>query len=484
MKTKFIILLTVGSLLGCSKESILEENQANLPGKNPVTQYLQNLKSSSNDAGVQKLDELIQRIKIDPATSGRVTGEEASENFIIVDVESLPGFKTSEIIKAVFWKNNDKIAYGSIIAFEGQSTNYTDLTKDIYTSRFEPSNYSGTISVYDIYQNKRVSNVIENGKLKQRGIATSKEPVTKKGARTAGCIDWYWVTTTYYSNGTTSSSSEYAFTTCNGDCQNTRAGRTTCGGSGGGPGAGGPTFPTTPSNGDKLIFTQPNGVKIEYRYNAMINVWEITMTTLPTSVVTSSSYSFLQTDSPPETGFTVRGSDGFVYLFDGYSGTWGGLPTADYDSFDYPLNAQEREFFATYPYLKLSAAYNRKAAEVHTSNLFLNPLGDSHNGNAFKHALWSAFNARSWSWQNNTLARDLGIRHESSEPHDKRREMDLHNNDLGISLAYGCTILDGVGCLIDRILPAINGGSGKRLQDPENFNSPLIPTDSSGQRQQ
>ncbi|MFT4031187.1 MAG: hypothetical protein QM669_02090 [Siphonobacter sp.] len=88
---------------------------------------------------------------------------------------------------------------------------------------------NGRISLFDTYQNTQVFSEYEV--LKKQGIAYPKT-ASNTGGRTLGCTDWYLITTTYNGNGIVSTTSEYLGRTGDDECQSTRAGRTTCGGSG------------------------------------------------------------------------------------------------------------------------------------------------------------------------------------------------------------------------------------------------------------
>lgn len=105
---------------------------------------------------------------------------------------------------------------------------------------------------------------------------------------------------------------------------------------------------------------------------------------------------------------------------------------------------------------------------------------DDFNGNAFKHAYWSALNT--WSFGAD-FARNMGLVHEADNFGTYiSREMDLYNNELGITIASQLSWWEGEDVLKASILNAIHEGQGKRASltnDGTGYLGFLIPTDAS-----
>ena len=86
-------------------------------------------------------------------------------------------------------------------------------------------------------------------------------------------------------------------------------------------GAGEPSFPSAPKNGDTYEYTDASGKYTKYQFNSQTSTWVIVETILP-EVVAQSSYSFLP-DEPVDDQM-VSGTDGLIYTYDAGSATWEG----------------------------------------------------------------------------------------------------------------------------------------------------------------
>lgn len=248
------------------------------------------------------------------------------EKLLIVDIDKLEDFKEDGKLKALFFINQEKIVRSHIMVFSNKNAKHDDLITSFFNYSFNPDSYSGKLALYNLFQDIQFFNIIENGKLIANGnINGSKDRATN--GRTKGCIDWYLITTYYYSNGTKRTTEEYLFTTCDDECNTTRvAGRIKCGGGGGGGGTigSGPMFPGSPQNGDIYEFRDQEGKLTRYRFNSEINGWSIVYVILPEILIQSQpqTYPYLLTDSGPFHGFSVLGPDNLFYTFDAYLGGW------------------------------------------------------------------------------------------------------------------------------------------------------------------
>lgn len=140
------------------------------------------------------------------------------------------------------------------------------------------------------------------------------------------------------------------------------------------------------------------------------------------------------------------------------------------------LTAAEILWFITNPLKMASAKENKLKAETYVTQKYVDGNGDNHNANAFKHAIWSGLNRRSWGPE---AAYELGLAHETDDGGSyNQHTMDLWNNALGIRLALDAPSEAG---LIGAILGAIANGEGKRLENGE-INGAVIPTDGTGRQ--
>jgi hypothetical protein len=146
---------------------------------------------------------------------------------------------------------------------------------------------------------------------------------------------------------------------------------------------------------------------------------------------------------------------------------------------NFNLNNAERIFYSEFPWVIPQAMINRaNATDVAVEKYCTDH--DDFNGNAFKHAYWSALNT--WSF-GSTVARTMGLLHESENFGSYiSREMDLYNNELGITIASQLPWWEGEEVLKASILNAIQQGQGKRaslVNDGSGHQNFLIPTDAS-----
>lgn len=160
-------------------------------------------------------------------------------------------------------------------------------------------------------------------------------------------------------------------------------------------------------------------------------------------------------------------------------GLYGTLQLLPIFELNFTLNHAERAFYSEYPWM-IPQAMNNRADALSMTEWYFCSTNDGFNGNAFQHAYWSALNT--WSFGADA-ARLMGLKHESENFGDNlRREMDLYNNELGISIASQLPSWYGEASLVESILNAINNGQGKRnylSDDPSSFLNFLIPTDNS-----
>ncbi len=96
------------------------------------------------------------------------------------------------------------------------------------------------------------------------------------------------------------------------------------------------------------------------------------------------------------------------------------------------LKQAEKDFLWTHPIAAADFNANAKTAMAEAKKRF--SAGSLHNGSgdAFRHCLWSAMNARD---QGMDLAKAFGDAHESFDGNPpKEKAMDLHNNGVGYDL--------------------------------------------------
>jgi hypothetical protein len=132
------------------------------------------------------------------------------------------------------------ITKGNVIQYvsaAGQKRVPQNTFSKIYN--YQDLNCDGQFTILTITDDFHHELKFENGKLKS--VAEQKRKLNPTNGRVTGCIAWYLVTTYYYSDGSTETTEDYLYTTCdNYDCQTTRIAdgrsfRINCGGGGGDP---------------------------------------------------------------------------------------------------------------------------------------------------------------------------------------------------------------------------------------------------------
>lgn len=131
------------------------------------------------------------------------------------------------------------------------------------------------------------------------------------------------------------------------------------------------------------------------------------------------------------------------------------------------MNQTEKDYFQNRKWLIPQAAFARQIANELTDWFYCADSDDS-NGNAFKHAVWSAILCMQFG-----ISTTLQItgNHEIESP-PNRQAMDLYNNDLGIkvykSISAALAALPPspglkLGLIVDKVMEKIVLGQGERL---------------------
>lgn len=126
-------------------------------------------------------------------------------------------------------------------------------------------------------------------------------------------------------------------------------------------------------------------------------------------------------------------------------------PNIDIDGYN-NLNSNEKDLIKKYPLEAIKIAENKQKAEDMTINLFgYNGLNDCSD--AFRHAYFQALNTISIG---SLLTQDFSDAHESETPIHLifEKQMDLHNNSIGISIGINCYKCN----LAERIMESITNG--------------------------
>ena len=329
IKSRFLFIIFTILLVSCFNNDLKRES----PYKGEILNYLKQLKGIANETQSKKIDELVSAIDF---TTAGIHKLRTTEKAVIADLRSMDSFDKSDKLKVIFYLNQNEIVRSTIVTFNDKvrPKDYDQVILSVLNMDVTSNNYSGKISFYGPFQHLMLFDDFENGKLNVNGIA-HKSTTKDEAGRVAGCTDWYLVTTYYYSDESTSTTSLYLYTSCPlTGCENQayRVGRITgnCSGgtSGGGSGSAGSalTFPTAPKNNDTYEFTDKDGKYTKYVFNSQTNYWTIVEVILPPVVVLSApdSYPFLQIQYPVNDQ-VVYGTDNLIYHYNGSTGNWVGV---------------------------------------------------------------------------------------------------------------------------------------------------------------
>ena len=305
----------------CEKEDEIATDSISISIYNKdISNYLNLLKTQSNKENSLKIEALVNAIDL---LSVKIYTLKTTEKLLVADLKSLKGFETSNKTKAIFFVYENKITHSNIVTFNVKVPfdNLDKVMLSVLDMKKNKDNYTGKISFYNMYQNISLSNEFENGKLTFNGIARRK--ITKSIiGKSAGCIDWYWVTNSSY---------EYLYTTCD-PCEAYRMSGIKCGGGGGGgssSGTSGPAYPSNPKNNDLYTYIDQDGEVVTKKYNGVTGVWDLFSISL-SDVITYSKpakYYYLIIQWPYDQQKVIHGD--LIYTYDGVSGNWEGVPLAD-----------------------------------------------------------------------------------------------------------------------------------------------------------
>ena len=330
MKNKilFIVVFLIIGNFSCSDEPFLKLKDS--PNKQEIMLYLDALKNNITEDEQVKIENAAKALNFKNVYQEKIS---ANEELLIVEAENISGFKTNGVTKVLFFLNDGAIVRSNIVWFSNGAANHQSIIRSICNNTFNGGSYSGKVSIHSILQDILFYSLMENGVLKESGSLNTQTKGLENG-KTTGCTDWYLVTTTYYNSGAKSTTAQYLYTTCEGDCQDTRIfGRINCGTTGGVTNGGAtPYFPTSAKTGEMFIHLKPNGERVDYVYVG--NGWVKVLITTPEVVCQGnpSPYPYLKTDGPVHG--QIKTGEGFIFEYNGYTGAWKGVPEFTVDGND------------------------------------------------------------------------------------------------------------------------------------------------------
>jgi hypothetical protein len=167
-----------------------------------------------------------------------------TKEFIVIPIS--PEFKSKNNVDkkpanylVLAFENHDSISSGNIIQYISSNISRPVPVNTFYKIfTYKDLDCSGRFTILNITDNFQYELKFNQGKLESVAERSKKNNERNDSGRMNTCIDWYLVTTYYYTDGSSSTTEEYLFTQCDDPCEETRSFngrsyRTNCGGGGG-----------------------------------------------------------------------------------------------------------------------------------------------------------------------------------------------------------------------------------------------------------
>lgn len=189
-----------------------------------IKSFLKAARAQSGDT--TKFDVLINRVSFKNISKLNI---DELDQVLILDLISDP---RDEKAKIIFLTQENIILSSFVISLSNldRVNNVDQLIVDEILKRQIEVDYTGKISIFNLDLNLISFNRYADGKLRGTGVAIKEFSKTESG-RLKTCIEWYLVTTNYYSDGSSETTVSYLYTSCSEPCS--FAGRVDCGGGGG-----------------------------------------------------------------------------------------------------------------------------------------------------------------------------------------------------------------------------------------------------------
>lgn len=197
-------------------------------GVNEIKSWLKNKKNEVGKEGVATIDNILMSIKENEIYSEGYR----KEKFIIVPMVNSARFnkhaakEAKAVLEFLLLTTNEEgaIRRGDIVLFSTKTTNLSKLPLNSFQNFFENQlmDIDGTFTMVSMTDIKQYEMDFENGKPAKFKLWEGRAP--KQAHNESNyvieeepyCIDWYLVTTIYYSNGAVEVFEEYLYTQCYG----------------------------------------------------------------------------------------------------------------------------------------------------------------------------------------------------------------------------------------------------------------------------
>jgi hypothetical protein len=318
--TNLTLLLTLIIVAACVQEPVPLQLPETSHHRELVESYLSEIRTTS-DEQTKKLSDLASSINYKSVFTTKVSD---NEDMLLADVDDYK-LNASDKARALFFIQDGAIVRSNLVSVSANVKDQHGTIISILKSRFNSKGFTGRVGFYNVFGEVLFYNSATNGHIDENGMIMPRKGKSSSG-KVSACIDWYLVTTYYYSSGASYKTEAYVYTTCDGECQGTRqGGRINCGGGGGGTYTDSPSFPANANDGDMREWTDKDGVNRVYMFSSVANMWMQVSMTLGNVVIQANpiTYSFLLFDSPPpDKSIVTAAADTWVY--DAWGGKWTG----------------------------------------------------------------------------------------------------------------------------------------------------------------
>jgi hypothetical protein len=239
--TKLIVVLLCMLSFACKKaDSSIEANNENVVLKTKVNDWLDNqMELTTNTTYKQRVKNLKEHLELSDLYVEPLNGK---QNLIVIpvnDAYKTRNNKDKDLNSYLVLVQSDKeyIQYGLIMQHIVGDDIIAPKNTFANIINKNPVLGGGTFTVLTLYDKYLLEKQYNKAGVQTAEVRLNNKQEDNSNARTSTCMNWYWVTTIYWADGTTSTTTEFAFTVCG--CSDGLNESFGCPDSGGGIGNGG-----------------------------------------------------------------------------------------------------------------------------------------------------------------------------------------------------------------------------------------------------
>lgn len=226
-KTKYfdqiLFLVSIVFFFACKKNDDIKNAEKSVENAtNKINAWLKAKTQNANSNEEKAIEDLRQHLDFSQLFFDD-TKNKRDESFIVIPIKQ--GMQVNSPNKvhsdhlAILLDANGKIIKGNIIEYVPKANGPVTLPANTISKIFAYHDIAveGEFAILSITGQFRYQLLFNKGKF--NGTKEFKKYKSATGEKTTGCIDWYWVTTYYWEDGSTTETREYLFRTCDdGSC--------------------------------------------------------------------------------------------------------------------------------------------------------------------------------------------------------------------------------------------------------------------------